>query len=95
MCLSFFQLNETLSSKLVCNDKPIIPPVDNLNNKTGIIVPKQSIDALEKAIEKMLSDDKMEVEFGKNAKAQYLKFFTDDIMIKKTEKLYTEVLKRN
>ena len=39
-CTCLFQLNETLSSKLVCNDKPIIPPVDNLNNKTGIIVLK-------------------------------------------------------
>ena len=38
--LVFFQLNETLSSKLACNDKLIIPPVDNLNNKTGIIVLK-------------------------------------------------------
>lgn len=67
----------------------------NKHLTTGLVVEPRDSSQLALAIIKLLTNDKLRKKMGKNSKKRFLKFFTKDIMLSTTEKLYQAVLNRS
>lgn len=63
------------------------------NGKTGILVKPKDVDSLAKAIDYLLSHSEEANAIGKRAKELVLKYYTWEENVKKTTKVYKEVLK--
>jgi glycosyltransferase involved in cell wall biosynthesis len=76
---------------LVATDVPGCREVveDGVN---GFLVPRQDVDALEGAIDKLCDDPRMREEMGKRAREKVLREFDEGIVIGETLKVYDELL---
>ena len=65
-------------------------PEEIENGITGIIVPPKDVDSLVNAMLLLLSDEKIRLKMGKNAKKRFEDLFTIEKMTEKYIKLYFE-----
>jgi len=65
----------------------------NLDNKTGFVVKSNNFIKFSLAVNKILSDSSLACKMGNNAKLRFNKFFKKQIMIRKYERLYKNVVK--
>jgi len=64
----------------------------NLNGVTGIVVPPRDVEALGSAMLKLVNNEKLRSELGKNASARVMKEFDVRVMAAQVAELYREVL---
>ena len=77
---------------VVATDVDGIPEIVE-NGRTGFLVPPADAQSLAKAIEALLSNDKMRREMGAEAKKEAAKKFAIDVMADKIEAVYWSVMK--
>lgn len=58
------------------------------SNKTGLIVESKNIKAIAFALIKLIEDNNLRIEFGKNARKRVLENFTEEKMINEFEKIF-------
>ena len=63
-----------------------------VSEKAGLFINPKKIDEVALAIVKLLKDEKLRESFGRNAKKRIEKHFSEEKMIKKTMKVYKELL---
>ncbi|MBI1978597.1 MAG: glycosyltransferase [Candidatus Aenigmarchaeota archaeon] len=66
----------------------------NKHPTTGLVVEPADSNQLALAITRLLTNDELRERMGRNSKKRFLKFFTKDIMLSTTEKLYKTVLNK-
>jgi len=64
----------------------------NQHNKTGLIVAPKNPEAISISIKDLIRNVKKRRKFGLNAKKRFLKYFTLNQALRKTEDVYNEVL---
>lgn len=63
------------------------------DNKTGILVEKNNIGDLSKAITRLINNSKLASKLGLSARKNYLKLYTEKIMVNKIENEYLRIAK--
>jgi rhamnosyl/mannosyltransferase len=64
----------------------------NKNGETGIVVEPNNQNQLANAIVKLLNDNELRKKMGKNVRRRVLKYFTKNLMIKETLKVYKSLI---
>ncbi len=64
-----------------------------VNGETGFIVPPRDIKFLSESLFKLIQYTDLRKEMGERGKERFLKNFTVDVMVKKTESIYEEFFK--
>lgn len=77
---------------VVCTDIGTGTTFINVNNLTGLVVPPKDSTALASAINKILLDDNLRINFGKNAKKRAFNEFNKSLMVKRVYELYQNCL---
>jgi rhamnosyl/mannosyltransferase len=80
-------------------EKPVVStdlttgvPYANLDQITGLVVQPESKDSLSMAINKLLQDENLRREYGKNGKKRVEKEFSKEAMAKRVLQIYSEIL---
>jgi rhamnosyl/mannosyltransferase len=76
---------------VVSTDLPTGVPYVNLDGVTGIVVPPRDSKALNKAINRLLTDSELRSRLGENAKKRVEREFNFDLMIKRILSIYREI----
>ncbi|MCL2227072.1 MAG: glycosyltransferase [Oscillospiraceae bacterium] len=69
-------------------------PYVSLNGITGITVRPSDAKALAEAIQKLVDDEQLRLEYGKNASARVLEEFTEEVMLGRVLELYNNILNK-
>ncbi len=63
-----------------------------VQDETGLLVPARNVDKLTKSIERLIDDQRLREQFGKNGRKRAHEFFGIEEHVKKIEKLYKELM---
>ena len=63
-----------------------------VTEETGLLVPARDVDQLTKSIERLINDETLRAQFGKNGRVRAHRFFGIEEHVKKIENLYKELL---
>lgn len=64
----------------------------NKNGETGLVVPPRDAEQLSKSIISILADGNLRKLFGRNSKLRVKKYFSKDLMVKRTLDIYKSIL---
>lgn len=67
----------------------------NQHEITGLVVPPRNVESLAEAINKLITNNELRMNLGRQGKDRALKEFTDKKMVAETYKLYQNILKSN
>jgi rhamnosyl/mannosyltransferase len=79
---------------VVCTELRTGTTFINQHKKTGLVVPPRDSNALAEAIKKLITNDSLRIELGKNAKQRALMEFTAEKMVDRTFTVYKDLLSR-